>query len=56
MTFLANAKIGFGLPMQTSTIIGVAFTVAATVLFFLRIRVSEPAIEEENALVSKQAS
>ena len=55
VTFLANAKIGFGLPMQASTIIGVAFTVAATVLFFLRIRVSEEAIEVENALVQKQS-
>ena len=54
ITFLANAKIGFGLPMETSTIIGVAFTVAATVLFFLKIRVSETAIEIEDALVEKQ--
>ena len=41
-TFLANAKIGFGLPMETSTIIGLAFTVAVTVLFFLRIRLVKP--------------
>ncbi len=54
VTFLANAKIGFGLPMETSTIIGVAFTVAATVLFFLKIRLSETAIEIEDALVKEQ--
>lgn len=55
VTFLANAKIGFGLPMQASTIIGVSFTVAATVLFFLRIRVNEEAIEVEETLVSRQS-
>ncbi len=55
VTFLANAKIGFGLPMQASTIIGIAFTVGATILFFLRIRVSDAAIEEEDGLLTKQA-
>ena len=54
MAYIANAKIGFGLPMETSTIIGVAFTVAATVLFFLKIRLSETAIEIEDALVKEQ--
>ena len=54
VTFLANAKIGFGLPMHSSTIIGIAFTVGATVLFFLRIRLSETAIEKEDGLLSKQ--
>ena len=54
-TFIANAKIGFGLPMQTATIIGIAFTVVVTVLFFLRIRTSDEAIALENALISKQS-
>lgn len=55
VTFIANAKIGFGLPMDTATIIGIAFTVVATVVFFLRIRASKEAIAEEEALVSKKA-
>jgi carbon starvation protein CstA len=55
VTFIANAKIGFGLPMDTATIIGIAFTLVATVVFFLRIRASREAIAEEDALVSKQA-
>jgi len=55
VTFIANAKIGFGLPMDTATTIGIAFTLAATVVFFLRIRASKEAIAEEDALVSKQA-
>ncbi len=55
VTFIANAKIGFGLPMDTATIIGIAFTLVATVVFFLRIRTSKEAIAEEDALVSKQA-
>ncbi len=54
-TFLAYAKLGFGLPIQTSTIFGVAFTVAVTLLFFLKIRVSEEAIEIEDGLVSMQS-
>lgn len=55
VTFIANAKIGFGLPMDTATTIGIAFTLVATVVFFLRIRASKEAIAEEDALVSKQA-
>ena len=54
VTFIANAKIGFGLPMDTATTIGIAFTLVATVVFFLRIRASKDAIAEEEALVSKQ--
>ena len=54
VTFIANAKIGFGLPMQTSTIIGIAFTVVATLLFFLKIRVSDEAIAMEESLIEKQ--
>lgn len=54
-TFLAYAKLGFGLPIQTSTMFGVAFTVAVTLLFFLKIRVSEEAIEIEDSLVSMQS-
>ena len=55
-TFLANAKLGFGLPMEISTIIGVVFTVFVTILFFVRIRVSEEAIAVEDTLLSKQTS
>ena len=50
VTFIANAKIGFGLPMETSTIIGIAFTILATVLFFFRVKLNEAAIAVENAL------
>ena len=53
VTFIANAKIGFGMPMQMATVIGIAFTVAVTVLFFLKIRVSEEAIALEEALSNK---
>ena len=55
VTFIANAKIGFSLPMNTATTIGIAFTLAATVLFFLRIRPNKEAIAEEEGLVGKQA-
>ena len=54
VTFIANAKIGFGLPMQTATTIGIAFTLVATIVFFLRIRASKEAIAEEEGLISKQ--
>ncbi len=55
VTFIANAKIGFSLPMNTATTIGIAFTLAATVLFFLRIRPNKEAIAEEEGLIGKQA-
>ncbi|MGL5283274.1 MAG: carbon starvation CstA family protein, partial [Plesiomonas shigelloides] len=46
-TYLANAKIGFNLPMDISTVIGLGATVAVTVLFFLKIRRCDKAIVAE---------
>lgn len=40
MTYLANAKIGFNLPMEISTWVGVASAVAATIAFFSAFRPS----------------
>lgn len=51
-TFLAYAKLGFGLQIQTATVLGVVFTIAVTLLFFLKIRVSDEAIKIENGLVN----
>lgn len=38
ITYLANAPIGFGLEMGTSTIIGLTATAAITVAFLMKFR------------------
>jgi hypothetical protein len=56
VTFLADARIGFGLGMEPSTIIGEAFTHTTKVVFFLRHRVSDEALESEDALEQRPAA
>ncbi|TFH85806.1 carbon starvation protein A [Billgrantia azerbaijanica] len=49
VTYLANAPIGFSLPMTVATPIGLAVTVAATAAFLLKFRgdkVAQPELEE----------
>lgn len=53
VTYLANAKIGFALPMEMSTLIGIACTIIASVMFFLKIRPDDEAIASEAALVTE---
>ncbi|MXR36330.1 carbon starvation CstA family protein [Craterilacuibacter sinensis] len=47
VTYLANAPIGFGLALPMATLIGIATTIALTVLFFIKIRRCENAITAE---------
>lgn len=48
ITYLANAQIGFNLPMQISTIIGLSATVVATVAFFMVYRPKQELIADES--------
>ncbi len=54
VTYIANAKIGFGVPMEMATLIGFAFTIATSVVFFLKIRPDDEAIAIEAALVPER--
>ena len=47
ITYLANAPIGFGLDLTTSTVIGVAGAIALAVLFFVKVRRCDAAIAAE---------
>lgn len=47
-TYLANAKIGFGLPMEYANMIGIAAAVIAVAAFFFAFR-NKPAVSEAGA-------
>lgn len=50
VTYLANAEIGFSLPMNIATMIGVGATVAATIGFFIGYKPNSQLIANEKQL------